>query len=78
MVCAGIQLEIQATDPSEIEESVLRDKCTQARPSRARQRSEANPLTRRVTRRWGNERASAARPRPTHTWLPAKAGGKGK
>ena len=25
----GIQLEIQATDPSEIEESVLRDKCTQ-------------------------------------------------
>jgi len=24
----GIQLEIQATDPSEIEESVLRDKCT--------------------------------------------------
>ena len=24
----GIQLEIQATDPSEIEESVLREKCT--------------------------------------------------
>ena len=28
---AGIQLEIQATDPSEIEETVLRDKCTQVR-----------------------------------------------
>jgi hypothetical protein len=26
---AGIQLEIQATDASEIDESVLRDKCTQ-------------------------------------------------
>jgi cofilin len=25
----GVQLEIQATDASEIEESVLRDKCTQ-------------------------------------------------
>jgi hypothetical protein len=26
---AGVQLEIQATDASEIEEGVLRDKCTQ-------------------------------------------------